>query len=117
MKQILISVPTMFDGRVVLKGITEPETSVERRISIISYKSAGDLNEHWTKYCMLGGSKIHLEEMRTSLGETICHCIVLANKFGWGVPELVDLGWEKIGHRFVDFEKSGKWIDKEQHPE
>ena len=109
MKKIMIKMPTLMDNRIVLKGIQEPETELIERLMIVNYK-VGSMNEHLLKYHKLG-SNVQKEEFKMNLSETLCHCMTIAIAQGWDVSELVDLGWEKIGDRFKDFEK-GLWIDR-----
>lgn len=109
MRKISILVPTIMSNRIVLKGIREPDATLIERLMIVNYK-VGSMNEHLLKYHKLG-SNIQKEEFKVNLAETMCHCMTLAMTGGWDVPELVKLGWDKIGDRFKDFQK-GVWIDR-----
>ena len=97
-----VRVPTTIAGCVFLKGVYEPEMTIEERLMTINYK-VGSMNEHLLKHKRLG-SEIQMLEFKTNLAETICHCLTMATILGYNVTELVDLGWEKIGDRFADFE-------------
>lgn len=109
MKKIMVKIPTLMDNRIVLKGTQEPEAELIERLMIVNYK-IGSMNEHLFKYHKLG-SNVQKEEFKMNLSETLCHCMTIAMMQGWDVSELADLGWEKIGDRFKDFEK-GLWTDR-----
>lgn len=109
MKDAKIKIPALMSHRIVLKGIQEPESTLAERLMILNYK-VGSMNEHLLKYHKLG-SKVHKEEFKVNLAETMCHIITIAMTQGWDVSELVNIGWEKIGDRFEDF-KRGVWIDR-----
>ncbi|RLF42954.1 MAG: hypothetical protein DRN17_07030 [Thermoplasmata archaeon] len=105
--QTSIKLPTIIDGRVVLGNISEPERTLETRLSILTYK-VGNLHENLVKWKTLE-SKAHKLEFKSNLAQALCHCITIAMSQGWDVSELVDLGWEYIGDRFKDFKKNWEW--------
>ena len=109
MKETRIKIPTLMSNKIVLKGIKEPDSTLIERLMIVNYK-VGSMNEHLLKYHKRN-SKIQKEEFKVNLAETMCHCITIALTQGWDVPKLINLGWNKIGDRFVDFQR-GVWIDR-----
>ena len=110
MRGIIIKVPPVMCGSIVLRGIREPDLSLTDQLMVVNYK-VGSMNEHLLKFNRLGSS-IQMEEFKVNLAETMCHCFKIALMQGWDIPGLVDLGWEKIGQRFMDFEKTGCWMDR-----
>lgn len=109
MKETKIKIPTLMSNRIVLKGIQEPDSTLIERLMIVNYK-VGSMNEHLLKYHKLD-SKIQMEEFKVNLAETMCHLITITLTQGWDISKLTDLGWRKIGDRFVDFKK-GVWTDR-----
>ena len=107
MRKVGVGVPTLFNGRVVLGGITEPKRTLSTHVHILAYK-AGDVAENIVKMEVLD-STAHRLELRNNLAQIMCRCLIIAAVQGWDVEELVDDGWDYIGERFKDFEKNWEW--------
>lgn len=108
-----IKLPTVLDGKVILNGIEEPDimSSIDKKIRLITYK-VGNINEHYLKEEVFGGSPVQRKEMINNVGEAICHLLTLSILLDQDVTELIDESWKKIGDNFVNFKKSGLWIDR-----
>lgn len=102
-----IKTATLFNGRVVIGGLTEPKRTLSTHVHILTYK-AGDVSENLVKSEVLN-STAHRLELRSNLAQVMCRCLIIAAMQGWDVEELVDDGWEYIGDRFKDFKNNWEW--------
>lgn len=108
----IIKVPAMIENRIVLDGIQEPPSSLETRLSILTYK-VGNMHENLVKGKRID-SEVHRLEFQYNLAQVMCHCIIIAMTEGYDVSKLVDMGWEYIGERFKDFRDNFDWRGDEK---